>query len=115
MVGSRRPTPGPPGPPGPVKVARLLRPSRGKGAATQADHQGAAASLSAPPEKKKAAESRAASSSSVGSDPVREAATQTAQEKLRTPSKVSEVLVQTKYNRTQQQQNSLQSQIQNRS
>ncbi|XP_032418699.1 microtubule-associated tumor suppressor 1 homolog isoform X1 [Xiphophorus hellerii] len=81
VVGSRRPTPGP------VKVARLHRPSRGKGAATRADHQEAAASLSAPPEKKKAAESRAASSSSVGSDPVREAATQTAQEKLRTPSK----------------------------
>ncbi|XP_016519855.1 microtubule-associated tumor suppressor 1 homolog isoform X3 [Poecilia formosa] len=87
VVGSRRLTPGLPGPPGPVKVARLLRPSRGKGPSTRADHQGAAASLSAPPEKKKAAESRAASSSSVGFDPVREAATQTAQEKLRTPSK----------------------------
>ncbi|XP_043968915.1 microtubule-associated tumor suppressor 1 homolog isoform X5 [Gambusia affinis] len=92
-VVGRRPTPGPPGlpgppgSPGPVKVARLLRPSRGKGAATRADHQGAPVSLSAPPEKKKAAESRGASSSSAGSDPVREAATQTAQEKLRTPSK----------------------------
>ncbi|XP_014871638.1 microtubule-associated tumor suppressor 1 homolog isoform X2 [Poecilia latipinna] len=87
VVGSRRLTPGLRGPPGPVKVARLLRPSRGKGASTRADHQEAAALLSAPPEKKKAAESRAASSSSVGFDPVREAATQTAQEKLRTPIK----------------------------